>query len=180
MSDLQESVVSEEVRQPVVRPTGSKPGRSGGVLLTLALVVAIGGSAFAAGRLTAPATASPIGINDGNPRGGFQIDGPDGSPGPGGLVERAIGPTLNGEVTVISEDSITIELEDGTLMTIPIDDSTSFRTASAASAADVTLGSEVSVQAGRPNVQPGASFDPGAGSGGLTFGPASEVTVLNE
>jgi hypothetical protein len=40
------------------------------------------------------------------------------------------------------------------------------------------VGSQVAVEPGQFDVQPGASFAPGSGPANLSFGPAQDVTVV--
>ena len=92
------------------------------------------------------------------------------------------GLTLSGTVTGISADSITLELASGTSITIPLDADTAYRAATAASADEVTVGSAVTVTPGGRVANPDASGDPdaspGMGLGGLSFGAATDVTVI--
>ena len=92
---------------------------------------------------------------------------------------RALGGgTLSGEVTALTGDSITIKLDDGSSVTVPLTAATTYHSSIPASSSDVSVGSTVAVQPGAIDAQPGASFDPQAGPGGLNFGPASDVTVV--
>ena len=142
-------------------------------LLVIAALVAVGGIAFAGGRLTAPAANNGNGFPNGFPNATFQ-------PGGGGLVNRGLGgTTLRGEVTAVSSDSITIKLANGSSVTVPLDAQTTYRQATSGSASDVTVGSQVAVEPGQVNIQPGASFAPGASPGNFTFGPATDVTVVS-
>ena len=187
-----EAVATAPRPQPTVEPLASviarpksSSGRGTSVLLALAAAIAIGGLAFAAGRLTAPAATASAGRpgvgqlpGNGQDPGTGQAPGTGQFPGRGGAMG---GVTLNGTVTAISADSITLELASGTSITIPLDDETAYRTASAASAADVTVGSTVIVTPGSRVANPDASPDPNASPGpgmGLSFGAASDVTVV--
>ena len=176
------------VPAPVVKPV-KRQGRSGSVLLAVAGLVAVAGIAFAAGRLTAPAAAAgSTGTNGGGRFGGF----PGGSFAPGGFRGGGTGAgnfagglggiQLKGQVTAVSQTSITIKLENGTDVTVPLDTSTTYHQATAGSASDVTVGSTVTVQPGTAGFGPGASPGPQAsgapGFGQITFGPATDVTVV--
>jgi len=186
------------VPAPVVKPV-KRQGRSGSVLLAVAGLVAVAGIAFAAGRLTAPAAAAgSTGTNGGGRFGGF----PGGSFAPGGFPGGSFAPggfrgggtgagnfagglggiQLKGQVTAVSQTSITIKLENGTDVTVPLDTSTTYHQATAGSASDVTVGSTVTVQPGTAGFGPGASPNPQAsgapGFGQITFGPATDVTVV--
>lgn len=143
---------------PAARPR-SRSGGAGlllNVLLGIALVVAVGGVAFAAGRVTAPTTAAANGNGGGRfgNGGGPFFGGPNASGAPngnggfagnGGFV-GAGGVAIEGTVTAISADSVTLQLANGQSVTIPIDAQTTYHSRSAATAADVTTGSTVQVQ----------------------------------
>ena len=176
------------VPAPVVKPV-KRQGRSGSVLLAVAGLVAVAGIAFAAGRLTAPAAAAgSTGTNGGGRFGGF----PGGSFAPGGFRGGGTGAgnfagglggiQLRGQVTAMSATSITIKLENGTDVTVPLDSGTTYHQATAGSASNVIVGSTVTVQPGTANFQPGASPNPQAsgapGFGQVNFGPATDVTVV--
>jgi hypothetical protein len=147
------------------------------VVLGLALVVAIGGVAFAAGRVTAPATAAAAA------RQGFGAGGPTASGAPGGFGgggAGAGGVALQGTVTAVTADSITLQLASGQSVTIPIDAQTTWHERTAATSADVTTGSSVIVQlqggrgaGGQGNGGPAAS-----GAPGRALGSASTVTLV--
>jgi len=163
----------------IARPTPSS-GRGTSLLLVLAGAIAVGGVAFAAGRLTAPAaTASTAGSGIGQFRGDGQLPGNGrGFPGRGNGFG---GITLGGTVTAITADSVTLDLASGTSITIPLDGSTAYHTATPATADAVTVGSEVSITPGARVANPNASLDPnaspGPGGGGISFGAATDVTV---
>ncbi len=167
---------------PAEKPKGSG-ARVLNVVLGVALVVAIGGLAFAVGRMTAPGSANAAGPFGNGQVPNFSGNGNGGGQGQGGFV-GAGGLNLTGNVTAVSPDSITIDVG-GRSVTIPLDASTTYQKASTASQSDVTVGSSVTVALdGRlgfrgPNASPGAS---GGSSGGTTngqpnLGPAKTVTV---
>ena len=175
MSNQFASPASDETLIPPasVPPPKRKTGGSLTWLLVIAALVAVGGIAFAGGRLTAPASATGNGngLPNGFPNASFQ-------PG-GGLVNRGLGgTTLRGEVTAISADSITIRLDNGSSVTVPLDAQTKYHQSTAGSATDVIVGSQVAVEPDQIEFQPGASPSPGS-SAGLSFGPATDVTVEN-
>ncbi len=155
-----------------------KSGSSGSIALVVAALVAVGGLAFAGGRLTAPASTPTIG--SGFP-GGFPGGFPRGSFAPGdGIIGLGQGGlTLRGEVTSLSADAITIRLEDGTSVTVPLDDQTTYHRSSAGQVDDVIVGSTVAIEPGGVTTRPGASFDPGEAAS-LSLGPASDVTVVDQ
>jgi hypothetical protein len=170
----------------VIAKPASSSGRSTSLLLLLAGAIAIGGLAFAGGRLTAPAAAT-------TGRTGAQLQGNgQGFPGTGqlpgngqGFLGRGDGfggISLAGTVSEVSADSIIIELASGTSITIPLDGKTAYRTATAATVDAVTVGSQVRVTPGARTANPGASLDPnaspGPGAGAISFGAATDVTVV--
>jgi hypothetical protein len=173
------------------KQAAKRQNRSGTILLAAAGLVAVAGIAFAAGRLTAPpAAAAGNGGTGGGRFGGFpgasfapgqfRNGGPNGGGGFGGLTG---GVELRGEVTSISSTAITVKLDNGTDVTVPLDKSTTYHQATSTSSSAVTVGSTVTVQPGTANFTPGASPNPAAsgapGFGGFTFGPATDVTVVN-
>lgn len=173
---------------PPTMPTPRrKSNRTGNLLLAVAGVVAIGGIAFAAGRFTAPTAATtPTNGNFGQfPRGSFgpgQFPGGQGGPGGGGLGALG-GGDLRGEVTAVSDTTITLRLEDGSTIVVPVDGSTDYQAASESTASDVVVGSTVLVQSSvsiNPGASPGASFDPTTGQPQVSFGPAEQVIVLGD
>ena len=157
---------------PVVRPT-RRTSRVLDIALALAAVLAIGGVAFAAGRITAPAGAGPAFARGFAP--GGTVVTPDGSfdpsgPRPSGLALNG-GLAIDGEVTAVDPDSITLKLADGQEMTFTLDDTTTYHEASDASSSDVVVGDDVSVKVAGGRVVSG-------GSGGAPPEmSASDVTV---
>jgi hypothetical protein len=128
--------------------SGTSTRRRSSRILDLALagaaVLAIGGVAFAIGRATAPAT-SAVGFAPGG-----AIVRPDGSfdPGAGQGPRFALGGglTIDGTVTAIDADSITIKTADGQERTFDLDGSTAYRQATDATADEVSVGDDVSVK----------------------------------
>lgn len=156
-------------------PLVAAPTRRSNRLLDLALagaaVLAIGGVAFAIGRGTAPASASAGFVPGGAiVRGSFD----PGGAGPNGPSRGfALGGNLSidGTVTAIDADSLTVKLADGQEMTFELDGETAYHQASDASSSDVAVGDDVSVK---------VSAD-GRVAGGTPSAaprlPASDVTV---
>ena len=171
----------------VIAKPKSSGGRGTSLLLVLAGAIAIGGIAFAAGRLTAPAAATAGRFGDGQFPGDGQFAGgarglPGNGPGLPGQGGGFGGVSLAGTVDAVSADSITVKLASGTSITILLDAKTTYHAATAATAGDVTVGSEVRVTPGGRTANPRASLDPNAnpdqGTGGVSFGPATDVTVV--
>jgi hypothetical protein len=175
-------------------PVGAAPVRGKGgsgmlvnVLLAIALVVAVGGVAFAVGRVTAPATTASGRTGFGaNGQGGFQ---PNASGAPGGGFNGGFGAgnvSIQGTVTAVSADSITIQLAGGQSITIPTNAQTTYRESQASTAAAVKSGTTVMVQLpggrgafGNGNGNGGQGGGPNAsGAPGRTLGPASTITVI--
>jgi len=163
----------------VIAKPASSSGRGTSLLLLLAGAIAIGGLAFAGGRLTAPAATTTGRSGTGQLPGG-QLPGGQGFAGRGDGFGGGI--SLSGTVSAVSADAITVELASGTSITIPLDDKTAYHAATAATAGDVTVGSQVRVTPGGRTANPGASLDPnaspGPGAGGVSFGAATDVTVV--
>jgi hypothetical protein len=168
--------------QPVeVRRKGGGGGRLVNVLLAVALVVAVGGVTFAAGRATAPATtaAARTGFG-GNGQGAPNASGaPGGGFGGGG----AGGVSIQGTVTALSADSVTLQLPSGQSITVAIGAQTTYHQRQAATAADVTTGSTVIVQlpGGRGGFGQGGTGGQATGpnaSGAPGQGTASTITVV--
>jgi hypothetical protein len=156
------------VGAPTVRPRSSGSGMLVNVLLGIAVVVAVGGVAFAVGRATAPATVAATNGRFGN--GGFVGPNASGAPGggfvePGGFAGNG-GASIEGTVTAISADSVTLQLASGQTVTIPIDAQTTYHQRTAATAADVTTGSTVIVQ-----LQGGRGFFTNGNGNGGAGGP---------
>jgi hypothetical protein len=164
---------------PVVGTT-----RRSNALLDLALaaaaILAIGGVAFAIGRATAPA-ASPA-FTRGDLAPGGAIVGSDGSFDPGAGPNGARpgfaldgGLSIEGTVTAVDADSITLKLADGREMTFDLDDSTAYHQATDASQSDVAVGDDVSVTAsGDGRVRAGGA---GGSNGETPRLSATDVTV---
>lgn len=159
----------------------SRSSRILNLALAVAVVVAIGGVAFAVGRGTAPVAATDFGA--GGPRfGNGAFPNASGAPnggggfGPGG----ADGLSIEGTVTAVDADSVTIETAAGQTIELSIDAGTEYNQQEAADASDVMTGSTVIVQmdgfAGRAQGGPGSSAPPSN-----TTGPdatAIEITVV--
>jgi uncharacterized protein YdeI (BOF family) len=179
--------------QPVV-PKGRHRGSNWGtVLLGLAAIVAVGGIAFAAGRLTAPASTSArgAGLPGGYP-GASLLPGASFAPDANGRPAGALGlggaqMTLAGTISAISGDTLTLTTESGQTIEVNVADA-AWHGQVSASASDVAVGTQVQVQLsaglGRDpgaGQEAGASPDPNAGgvpaTGSLS---ASEVTILQE
>lgn len=140
-------------------------------LLGLALVVAVGGVAFAVGRMTAPQTAA---FPNGGPGGGNFPGGPGASfapgasfgGGPGGGLFGAGGVTLEGTVESVSGETLTIRTADGQTVEVTLPEGITYHSQSSASSDDVASGSTVLV---RVDVQPGQ---------GTNQFTASDVTIV--
>jgi hypothetical protein len=160
-------------------------------LLNLALigafVLALGGIAFAAGRMTAPPAAITGGANF---PGGFNGDG-QGGPGNGSVQGRPRGGqgalgglgggvTVEGTVESVTASTLTLKLADGQTIQIALNDSTTYHAQADASSSDVVTGGKVLVrlQLGRIT---GDATGPSAtaGTGGpLGNATAGDVTVV--
>ena len=171
---------------PVV-PGGVKPrSRSGRIVnlaLALAVAVAIAGVAFAVGRGTASASTAQgngpgqfngqgFGGNGGNPP-GFVRNGS----GNGGFAGGAGGITLQGTVSSVHADSVTVETAGGAEITISTNGDTTYHQQAAATSADVKTGSTVLV---RVDGFRGGRFGGGANASPAPSGaPQSNATATD-
>jgi hypothetical protein len=193
---------------PVIATITPKKRNPLDMVLVLAAVVALAGVAFATGRLTAPVTATPAaaqqqgaagasgqagaagqnGQAGGRARGSFDPNasfapgqGGFGGQGGQGALGGGAGITLTGTVTAITSTSVTLKLENGTEVTIPIEPTTTYHQSTTSSASAVTSGLTVQVRvtggAGGQR-QPGASAAPGATPGTATMGNALDITIV--
>ena len=155
----------------VVTPRARQGGRWLNILLALAFAVALGGVAFAVGRSTAPVAAATIRGNGGAgfvPGGSFAPGGANGQ-GRGGPLGAGGGLTVGGTVESIANGKLTVKLASGDTMTFNVDGSTTYRSATPATATDVAVGDsvDVGVTGGR------AAF----GGGGATSSAAPDLTA---
>ena len=171
--------------QPMAPPRmapRSSSGRILNVVLGIAVALAIGGVAFAAGRLTAPAPVTAFGNGgpgqvfgngNGNGNGGNRGNGQGGA---GGFLAGG-GITLEGTVESIDANTLTLKTASGQTIQIALDGTTTYHAQSDASASDVTTGKTVLVRVnGFRGAGPGASFTPG--NDGATNQTATDVTVV--
>jgi hypothetical protein len=170
--------------QPVVpsAPALQIPQRksSGGwlnVILVLAIVVAVGGVAFAIGRNTAPVAAASARGNGLFGNGNF-APGASGAPGGGflGGLRGDGGFNLSGTVQSVTGDTLTITTANGQTLEFTLGADTTYSTKSPATAGDVKTGSkvEVQLQLGAGGLRPNASAAPSGGP----VGTAGSVTVV--
>jgi hypothetical protein len=126
-----------------------RPSRLLVIALLVAGVIAIGGLAFAAGRMTAPPAAAAFPSAGGNFNGGpgnFQPPGGQNGQGfPGGGFGGG-GPSLDGTVTAMDGDSITLQTANGSTLTVNLSGDTSYAQEEPASADDLDEGDSVRVQ----------------------------------
>jgi len=162
------------------------------LLLGVAVVVAVGGVAFAAGRATAPATTAASGRNGFGGNGGSFGPNASGAPGRDGFGGAGGGISLSGTVTAVSADSITLQLASGQSITIPTSAQTTYHSQTAATASDVTSGSDVIVQlsgggrfvngggqaAGNGGANGGGQNPPASGAPVRGVGSASSITIV--
>ena len=132
------------------------------IVVVLAGFVAIGGVAFAVGRMTAPAAAFPgAGGNFNDGGGGFQPPGGQNGQGfPGGGFGGG-GPSLEGTITALDGDSLTIQTADGSTVTVNLSDDTGYAQEETTSADALDTGDAVRVQVdlGSLQGQTGDEFD---------------------
>jgi hypothetical protein len=192
----QDTAAPEPESAPPSRPGKPAPGlkarpatrdTSTMILLLIAGMVAIGGVAFAAGRVTAPAAAAvaPSGrLGAGGFGNGFTR--PSLAPGEtfnagvfGGGLGRGGAGALSGGVTgtvqSINGSTLTLLLSTGATVTIDLSGSTTYHNETAGSSSDVKVGTKVQVQI---DTAAAASASPNpSGSGGRTL-TASDILVV--
>ena len=168
-------------------PKARKGGSSGSIVLVAAVVVAAAGLGFAGGRLTAPASASARGAlaNGGfGPfaRGSFNPEA-SGNPARGGLG-GAFGAgnfSIDGQVTAISNGSITVQTASGQSVTLTVPSTVTYHAQAPATSSDVAVGAQVqvSVTRGSPTASGGPAAGGVPGNGGLQLG-VTDITVLSK
>jgi hypothetical protein len=177
--------------------SGGRAG-AGTLVLAVGLIVAVGGVAFAVGRVTTPAASAATGARafGANAGSGF----PSGSFAPGVNDTRGLGGFgaiggITGTVTAITADTLTIQIggASGRTLEIPLTSSTTYHTEVPATTADVSVGAQVTVRTERNAAANGqvplASGVPGAngaapggagvaGAPDFAIGTATDVTVI--
>ncbi len=163
-------------------PASGGSSRGTTILFLVAGLVAVGGIAFAVGRLTAPTASAATGRfgTTGAFRGEFGATASS-APGAargffgGGLGGGAADLSLQGTVQSISGNTMTLRTANGDTVTVDLTGATAYHRQAAASASDVTTGSQVLVQVqfnrtafGAGAAASGAPFGGGAGAGGGT------------
>jgi hypothetical protein len=160
---------------PIPVPRAARRPRIGpwiNALLGLALAVAIGGVAFAAGRLTAPANAAAnVPARGFNGPGAFGGNGFPSVPfdGAGRAGRGLFGAGVASIQGTVTTDSVTITTASGQTITVAIGGTTTYHQQASASASDVRTGGTVIVRLGFR--QPTAN--------GTTGGPtATDITIV--
>lgn len=156
--------------EPLVTPARRRPGAV--LALALAAIIAVGGLAFAAGRLTAsPVAASGRGLN-GLSRNAANAG--NGAGRPGGAAGRGLlaggGLAIQGTVESISADALTLTLDNGQTLHLGLSGATAYYRQTPASSTNVASGDKVSVQVTR-----GGNGSGSAASGNRT---AQSVTLV--
>ena len=156
--------------QPLVTPPRRHPGAI--LALALAAVIAVGGLAFAAGRLTAsPVAASGrghSGLNRSAASAGNGTGRAGGAAGRGLLAGGGL--AIEGTVASISADSLTLTLDNGQTLHFGLSGATTYYRQTPASSTNVATGDKVSVQVTR-----GANGSGSAAAGSRT---AQSVTLV--
>jgi len=166
---------------PTHAPTAAGRGTNGSrilnVVLGIAVVLAVGGIGFAAGRVTAPPTTLANGLRPG----GQVFNGTGGTNGQGrtgGGLFAAGGPTIEGTVESVTATTMTIKTADGQTIQVALDGSTTYHAQTDATSNDVSTGGKVLVRldVGSVGGATGGGPNATAGTGG---GPtARDVTVV--
>lgn len=152
---------------PVPTAAAAAPRRNNARILNVALagalVLAVAGVSFAAGRVTAP--AAPAGFRGGAfPGNGNVGPGASGAPnGRGGGFLGGGGATIEGTVESVSDTTLTLKTTDGQTIQIALSDTTTYHAQTDASASAVAAGGKVLVRIGFRGGQ-GTGTAPGAGN----------------
>lgn len=171
---------------PVV-PASRPRSRSalGTYLVAGALVVAVAGVAFAAGRLTTPTGTGRLGqFGTGGQLGTGGQFGAGGQGGAGGLAGLfGGGLAVRGTVSGFDGRTLTLTLANGQTATISLSGSTTYHAATTASASAVTTGSTVVVEVqdfgrGSADGQGGGTPNPSGAPTSLQLS-ATDVTVVS-
>ncbi len=172
----------------VAKTTARNRASTGTALLLVGALVAIGGVAFAVGRVTAPTAAAPTnaggfgGAGRGNgAEGGFGGAGGFGGGFGGGAARGAAGVSISGTVVSIDGSSIQIKLANGTTETLNLASTVTYRDSTTGTAADVTPGATVEISlalggGGGPTAS--GQPRPSGGFGGLGNATVGTITVV--
>ena len=176
---------------PVIAPV-KKGDRTFTILLAVGLLIAVGGVAFAVGRVTAPVQAATT-------RGTFGAGGFGGAAGAGAGTGGAAGlgrggfgggVLVTGTVDSVSGTTMTLKEANGGTVTVNLASTTTYHAQAAATAADVTTGKQVQVEvevAGGfggqdvPGASPGAAANPAPAASGAPVTrtiTARDVTIV--
>ena len=170
---------------PPVIAAPRKQDRTFRILLADGLLVAVGGVAFAVGRVSAPAAAATNRSNfgaGGFPNAGAGAGGGTGGAGlgRGGFGGFGGGVLVTGTVDSISGTTMTLKESNGNTVTVNLAATTTYHSQAAATAADVTAGKQVQVEVqiaggfggvggqGAPGASPNVAASPAAGGNGAT------------
>ncbi len=176
---------------PAVIAPVKKGDRTFTILLAVGLLIAVGGVAFAVGRVTAPAQAATT-------RGGFGAGGFGGAgtgagasagAGGAGFARGGFGGgvLVTGTVDSVSGTTMTLKEANGSTVTVNLASTTTYHAQAAATAADVTTGKQVQVEvqiaggfggADVPGASPGAAASPGASGAPTRTITARDVTLV--
>ena len=158
---------------PTPAPAPARPrGTSRGVvaLYAIAGVIAVGGVAFAVGRMTAPAAAAST-----TRTGAFSFRsalgaGSSFAPGAGRVGAAGFGgeAAIRGTVQSITGSTLTLQTASGQTLTIDLSGTTTYHSQAAASASDVKPGSTVQVQLAFDRAAFGGATGGAFGAGGGT------------
>lgn len=143
------------------------PPRAIVVALALAGAIAFGGVGFAVGRVTAPAPTF-AGFRGGNGVPGLGDGQRPGNSGGGGGLGLGRGLGLQGTVTSINGDTLTLQTANGSTITVKLSSTTTFSKQMTGQRSDITQGATVRV---------GINFTAGANPGSGTV-DATSLTLV--
>ena len=178
-----------EPRSHAARRAPARRANSVTALLVISAMVALGGVAFAVGRVTSTGQSgtgqAAAGVANGqNDQIGVSGFGPNASGAPGlALAGRAGGfgggsGTISGTVMSVTPGSITIQESTGQTVTVSTGSSTAYNTQVAAASSDVTTGATVLIQTTTTSAAAAAGSPSASASPGTTIArTATSVTI---
>ena len=190
VTPLDDVPVSDAVpaeKPPAARRPPARRANSVTVLLVVSAMVALGGVAFAVGRVTSTGQGGT---------GQTTVNGANGAPGANGLP--AFGPnasgqpddafgrrdggfggaaTISGTVVSVTSSSITVQLANGQTVTVATGSSTTYHAQTAATSRDVTQGATVTVKTSGSGNLPNPGSSAGASPGTAGSLTATDVTI---
>ncbi len=180
------SFIPPSVVAAAARPAPRKGTSASTIAFVAAIVIAAAGLGFAGGRLTAPASAVARGNFANGGFGGFARGSfnPEASGNPdrafGGAAFGAGGIAIDGQVTAVSNGSITVQTANGQDVTLQVPTTVTYHTQAAGSSSDVTVGAHVQLSVARNGAPAGGAGAPSGQPGNGAQLDVTDITVLSK